>query len=324
MLTLTGRVLMGESAGGAVAKGACIYVPTGGILPDGADAMVMVEDCEVIGDEVLVQRAVAPGENVVMRGEDFGAGDVVLGRGRRCSPRDLGVLASVGCESVVVAKRPVVGIISTGNELVEVSEEPGQGQVRDANTYLCSGFVTVRGGTARCYGIVRDERPALEKAVRTAAEESDLVLISGGSSKDERDICAATIADLGEVLVHGIAIAPGKPTIIGRAGAKPVIGLPGHPASAYVVLIAIVGELIDAMLGSHTPQRTVQAILTESIPSAKGRRDYVRVALKNGKATPLFGKSGLLNTLVQSSGLVEVPAGSEGIETGAMVDVILW
>ncbi len=123
MLSLTGRVFMGESATGAVVKGACMYVPTGGILPEGADAMVMVEDCELIGDEVLVQRAVAPGENVVMRGEDFSAGDVVLHRGRRCSPRDLGVLASVGCESVAVAKRPLVGIISTGNELVRVNEE---------------------------------------------------------------------------------------------------------------------------------------------------------------------------------------------------------
>ncbi len=196
--------------------------------------------------------------------------------------------------------------------------------MRDANSYLCSGFVKARGAIPRFYGIVRDERPYLEKAVHTASAECDLVLISGGSSKDERDICAATIADLGEVLVHGIAIAPGKPTIIGRASDTPVIGLPGHPASAYVVLIAIAGELIDAMLGAQVPQRTVQAVLTEGIPSAKGRRDYVRVAIEDGRATPVFGKSGLLNTLVQSSGLVEVPAGSEGIESGAPVEVILW
>jgi molybdopterin molybdotransferase len=151
------------------------------------------------------------------------------------------------------------------------------------------------------------------------------VLLSGGSSKDDRDMTAGVIAARGEVLIHGIAIAPGKPTIIGSIAGKPVFGLPGHPASAFVVLIAIVRPLIDRMLGLENPQlRTVKACLSENIPSQRGREEYVRVRVEHGVATPLFGKSGLLNTLVKSDGLVCIPAGYEGIEKGSEVEVILW
>jgi molybdopterin molybdotransferase len=161
--------------------------------------------------------------------------------------------------------------------------------------------------------------------ISRATAECDVVLISGGSSKDDRDMVSAVIAELGSVLVHGIAIAPGKPTIIGRCGGKPVIGLPGHPASAFIVLIAIVRHLIVTMTGeTGTSIRTLQAVLGQNVASSKGREDYVRVAVKDGIATPLFGKSGLLNTLVRSTGVVRVPAEREGLETGTSVEVILW
>ena len=325
MLENVGRVAMGSPEDRAVAPGQCMYVPTGGILPPGADAMVMVEYTEAVGDEVLVHRPAAPGENLIARGEDFASGAVVLEVGRRCSPRDLGVLAALGVAEVPVAARPRVGIISTGNELVPVTATPGPAQVRDANTSLAAGFVTERGGEPVRYGIIRDERKALEEALAAATAACDLVLLSGGSSKDERDMCAATIADAGEVLIHGVAIAPGKPTIVGRVGMTPVIGLPGHPASAYVVLIAIAGPLLAAMTGESRAVRTVAARLTQNIPSARGREDYVRVALDGeGGATPLFGKSGLLNTLAASSGVVRVPASREGLEEGEDVEVLLW
>jgi molybdopterin molybdotransferase len=324
ILTNTGRVMMGEDVSLPVGQGECMYVPTGGILPAGADAMAMVEYCEQIGDEVLVHRALAPGENIIMRGEDFATGDPMFSQGKRLSPRDLGVLAAIGQQEVKIALKPKIGIISTGNELVPVFDIPGPGQVRDSNTYLCSAFVMERGGLPVSYGIGRDERYSLEAAIQTAVEECDVVLLSGGSSKDDRDMCASTIDKLGEVLVHGIAIAPGKPTIIGRVNNNPVIGLPGHPASAYVVLIALVGELICAMLGEERAETTRRAILTQHIPSAKGRLDFVRVAVSLGKATPVFGKSGLLNTLVKSSGIVKVPASREGLEAGEEVEVILW
>ena len=220
---------------------------------------------------------------------------------------------------------PKVGIISTGNELVPVSEKPLPGQVRDVNSYVVASFVQEQGGTPLLFGIIRDDRDALRAAISRAAAECDAVLISGGSSKDDRDMVAAVIGEQGEVLVHGIAISPGKPTIIGKCETKPVIGLPGHPASAYIVLIAIVRHLLSRMTGeTESNIRVMQATLGQNVPSSKGREDYVRVAVRDGIATPVFGKSGLLNTLVQSTGVVRVPADSEGLETGTPVEVILW
>jgi len=324
MLQCRGRVGMGSADPGSVSPGSCHYVPTGGALPEGADAAVMIEHTEQIGDDILVHRPVAPGENVVLRGEDFQAGEVVLSRGRVLSPRDIGVAAAVGADRVIVAKVPKIGIISTGNELVPVAATPGPGEVRDANSYLAGAFVTERGCHPVYFGIVRDDRAVLTQAIASALDRCDAVLVSGGSSKDERDNTAAVIAELGEVLVHGIALAPGKPTIIGTARGKPVIGLPGHPASAFVVLTAIVDHLLAAMLDTAVSRRAVRARLTQNVPSARGRENYVRVSVRDGEATPVFGKSGLLNTLVQSEGLVRVPASSEGLEVGEEVEVILW
>jgi molybdopterin molybdotransferase len=206
-----------------------------------------------------------------------------------------------------------------------VTVRPQAGQVRDVNSYVIAATVRDWGCFPVFYGIVRDEREALSTGIGKATAECDVVLISGGSSKDDRDIVSAIIDERGKVLVHGIAIAPGKPTIIGQCNGRPVIGLPGHPASAFIVLIAIVRHLIAAMTGeTGSSVRTLQATLDQNVPSTKGREDYVRVAVKDGIATPLFGKSGLLNTLVRSTGAIRVPAEREGLETGTLVEVILW
>lgn len=325
MLRTRGRVEMGRSAASAIRPGECIYVPTGGIVPAGADAVVMVENAEVAGEDILVKKPVAHGENVLLHNEDFSAGEVVLWHGKRISAQDAGVLAAVGHTAVPVYRQPVIGVISTGNELVPVGQKPAAGQVRDSNSFMAGAFVREHGCSAVYFGIVRDDRPALLAALQKALEECDAVLISGGSSKDDRDMVAAIIAELGRVLIHGIAIAPGKPTIIGIARNKPVIGLPGHPASAFIVLIAIVRHLLDAMTGDAAPaQRTVQARLASNVPSTRGREDYVRVKVAEGVATPLFGKSGLLNTLTRSNGVIRIPAGSEGLEAGETVEVWLW
>jgi molybdopterin molybdotransferase len=325
MLNLRGRVAMGASSNHRIKSGDCIYVPTGGIIPEGADAVVMIEHAEQLGEEVLVKKPVAHGENVLFFNEDFSSGEVVCNKGRRLSSQDIGVLAASGCMDVPVVKMPRVGIISTGNELVEVSKKPIPGQVRDINSYVVASFVREQGCRPVLYGIVRDDREALRSAISHATEECDAVMISGGSSKDDRDMVAAIIRELGEVLIHGIAISPGKPTIIGKCDGKPVIGLPGHPASAFIVLIAIVRHLITGMTGeTNSSMRTVQATLGQNVPSSKGREDYVRIAVRDGIATPLFGKSGLLNTLVRSTGVIRVPAESEGLETGTQVEVIVW
>ncbi|HET6580645.1 MAG TPA: molybdopterin molybdotransferase MoeA, partial [Methanoregula sp.] len=325
MFPLKGRVAMGFAAAMNLQPGECIYVPTGGVLPAGADAVVMIEHAEQTGDEILVKKSVAYGENVLLYNEDFSAGEPVLRGGRRLSAQDIGVLAAAGCSDVPVVRMPKIGILSTGNELVPVSVRPQAGQVRDVNSYVIAAAVRDWGCFPVFYGIVRDDRDALSAGISRATTECDVVLISGGSSKDERDMVSAIIEERGKVLIHGIAIAPGKPTIIGTWNGKPVIGLPGHPASAFIVLIAIVRHLITAMTGeTGSSVRTLQATLDQNVPSAKGREDYVRVAVKNGSATPLFGKSGLLNTLVKSTGVVRVPAESEGLETGTRVEVILW
>jgi molybdopterin molybdotransferase len=208
--------------------------------------------------------------------------------------------------------------------VVPVEADLAAGQVRDANAYLCAGFAREHGCEPVRYGIVRDDPALLRPVLERAVAGCDCVLISGGSSKDMRDMTARVIGELGEVLVHGIAISPGKPTIIGTVGETPVIGLPGHPGSAYVILVAVVGHLFAALSGAPIPARRVRARLAANIPSAKGREDYVRVSVEGGEATPVFGKSGLLNTLVKSDGLVVVPAGREGFEEGDEVEVLLW
>jgi molybdopterin molybdotransferase len=326
LLLCAGRVAMGHpDAGLRVMNGGCVYIPTGGVLPAGADAVVMVEHTEETGDTVLVKRPVSHGENVLLHDDDFRRGAVVLPVGRRLSPQDAGVLAACGRSTVTVSRKPVVGVISTGNELVPVTATPGPGQVRDANASMLAAYLREYGCIPRLYGIVADEQKAFESVISRALPECDVLLLSGGSSKDDRDMTAASIAGRGEVLVHGIAIAPGKPTIIGSIDGKPVFGLPGHPASAFVVLIAIVCPLLDRMLGQKKPfLRTTRATLGNSIPSQKGREEYVRVRLEDGTAYPVFGKAGLLNTLVASDGLVRIPSGWEGMETGCDVDVILW
>jgi molybdopterin molybdotransferase len=322
---LRGRVSMGVSAGTHIKSGECIYVPTGGILPEGADAVVMIEHAEPIGKEILVKKPVAHGENVLFFNEDFSLGDIVCKRGRRLSPQDIGVLAAAGCIDVPVVGIPKVGILSTGNELVPVNVRPLPGQVRDVNSFVVASFVREQGCAPVFYGIVPDDREALRSALDNAASKCDAVLISGGSSKDDRDMVAAIIKEEGTVLIHGVAISPGKPTIIGRYGNIPVIGLPGHPASAFIVLVAIIRYLFAGMTGNtDSGLRSVQASLGQNVSSSKGREDYVRVVVRDGVATPLFGKSGLLNTLVKSTGVIRIPAESEGLETGTLVEVIVW
>lgn len=325
LLRLKGRVAMGAGAGFALGPGECAYVPTGGEVPRGADAVVMVEYAELLGDEVLIGRPAAVGENQVLPDEDFAAGEVVVRAGRRLSPQEIGALAAVGQAEVDVRRRPVVGVISTGNEVVPVETAPGRSEVRDVNSYLCRAFAAERGCETRFYGIVRDEAGPLREALERAAAECDAVLVSGGSSKDDRDMGARTIGELGEVLVHGIALAPGKPTIIGQVGPTPVIGLPGHPASAFVVLLVVAGPLLAGLSGDKTDRvRRTRGRLVENVPSARGREDYVRVTVSAGEVRPIFSKSGLLNSLVRADGLLRVPAGREGYETGDEVEVVLF
>lgn len=324
MLTFRGTVAMGVQPPSGISADECAYIPTGGILPTGADAVVMVEFSERLDTLVLLQRPVATGENVIRKGEDFTKGAPVLLKGHLLRPQDMGVLAAVGVTTVQVYSLPRIGIISTGNELVPVDVIPGPGQVRDVNSSMVGGFIAEYGAVPQHYGILPDDPHQMREILAQATKECDAVILSGGSSKDVRDICTMVVSEMGEVLVHGIALQPGKPTIIGRVGKVPVIGLPGHPASACIVFWVIVKPFLEAMTGGSFPHRVVRATLTQNIPSSKGREDYIRVQLRGGNVTPLFGKSGLVNTLIYSDGMVRVPAASEGFEQGEEVEVILW
>jgi len=325
-LTRVGRVAMGRGGNGlAIRPGECAYIPTGGALPKGADAVVMLEYCQDLGETVLAGRQVSPDENIIRADEDYARGEGVLAAGKLLKVQDIGVLAAVGVSRVTVRKRPVIGIVPTGVELVPPDQVPAAGEVRDVNSYLCGAFVEEMGGVPRYYDIVRDDRAELAALLSSALDECDAFLITGGSSKDDRDITADVIGSLGEVLAHGMALAPGKPTIIGKIGHAPVIGIPGHPASTRVVLAVLAAPLLQSLSGCTGRREAKQkAVLTRNIPSERGREEYVRVKLLGDEAVPLFGKSGLLNTLVESDGLIRILQGWEGLEAGCEVDVTLW
>ena len=325
-LTRVGRVAMGRGGNGlAIRPGECAYIPTGGALPKGADAVVMLEYCQDLGETVLAGRQVSPDENIIRADEDYARGEGVLAAGKHLKVQDIGVLAAVGVSRVAVRKRPVIGIVPTGVELVPPDQVPAAGEVRDVNSYLCGAFVEEMGGVPRYYDIVRDDRAELAALLSSALDECDAFLITGGSSKDDRDITADVIGSLGEVLAHGMALAPGKPTIIGKIGHAPVIGIPGHPASTRVVLAVLAAPLLQSLSGCTGRREAKQkAVLTRNIPSERGREEYVRVKLLGDEAVPLFGKSGLLNTLVESDGLIRILQGCEGLEAGSEVDVTLW
>ncbi len=324
--TITQRIL---------GPGECAWIPTGGFLPAGADAVVMVEYTEEIGAETIEVRCSAtPGEHVMFRGEDAAAGQNVLTAGTRLRTQEIGLLAALGITTVPVFCRPRVAILSTGDEVVPVAASPRPGQIRDVNSYTTACLVDAAGGEPQAFGIVRDDLASLAEALGNALENTDAVLLSGGSSKGTRDHTVAALQQLpdAEILVHGVRLAPGKPTILARVGGKPVLGLPGQVGSAQVVMLVLGQPLIrhlsgdrDAFDENRRPLR--RARLCRNIASKQGREDYVRVRLEQTPegplAHPVMGKSGLLRTLLQGNGLLTVAAEYEGLLAGQEVDVWL-
>ncbi len=335
-LELKGEVPMGAVPARGVGPGEALRVPTGAMLPPGADAVVMLEYTAEHPDLTLeVRRPVAPGENVLQIGEDVGQGEVLLPAGSPLRPQDLGLLAALGITRVQVHRRPRVAILSSGDEIVPIAQKPAAGQVRDSNAYLAAAQVAAWGGIPALKGIVADDFAALQTALAAALEDADLILISGGSSVGARDLTLEAIKALpaSEVLAHGVAIRPGKPTILAAVGQppRPLLGLPGHPASAAVVM-EVMGKPLLARLGGLAASRSwgggVTALLSRNLAGASGREDYVRVRLRReGEAIwadPVLGPSGLLSPLVKSDGLVMIPLGVEGLFRGEEVMVRLF
>ena len=333
-LRLAGEVQMGRAPDIVLKAGEAARIATGGMLPAGADAVLMLEHSEVLApDELGALRSVAPGENVIRRDEDAQAGGPLLPGGRLVRSHDLGLLAAAGVTRLAVRRRPRVAVLSSGDEVVPPEQQPAMGQTRDANSYALAGATVEAGGEPILLGILPDRYDDVAAALRSAISTADLVVVSGGSSVGTRDLTAKAIAGLGQpgILVHGLAVKPGKPTILALAGQTPVVGLPGHPVSALVIFQLLVRPVIRTLQGLH-PDAPAGPILTaelgRNLASAAGRLDVVRVTVRTeaGRlvAEPLLGKSGLLSTLVQADGWVEVPEAREGLRAGEMVQVHLF
>jgi len=327
-LELTGAVVMGAAPAEEVGPGAAIAIPTGGLLPHGADAVVMVEHTtEPMPGHVELLRPVAPGEGVLHAGEEARPGDELVPAGRALRAADLGLLAAAGITTVRAHARPHVGILSTGDEVVQPSTaEPGPAQVRDACAPALAGLVREAGGEPRLRGIVPDDAAALEHALQAAVAEDDVVVVSAGSSVGARDLTATVVARLGEVVCHGLAVKPGKPTLLADCGGVPLVGLPGNPRSALVVF-RLVGVPLVRRVGGITappPDATVSARLDRDVPSAAGRLDVVQARVHDGTATPLFGASALLGPMVRADGWFRIPEAATGVGAGAEVEVTLY
>ncbi len=332
-LALRDRVEMGHDVSGdqPLAPGQARGISTGGMLPPGADAVVILEETELEGETLRVLKPAAPGASVVRADADLKRGQLILARGHRLRPQDLGALLGVGVTRVSAFAQLQVGIISTGDELIAPEERPRPGQVRDINSTTLAAQLRALGVNPVPYGITRDRQATLTDAVSHALSECDAVLLSGGSSVGVRDAALEVLERFGRVYVHGIRVKPGKPTIFALCGDKPAFGLPGNPVSSMVVVEKFVAPILLKRAGCARwtrPRPLCSAMLSKNAPSARGRDDFVRVRLSERSGTtwaePIFAHSNSISSLSGAHGLVPIPADHEGFERGAEVTVELW
>jgi molybdopterin molybdotransferase len=329
---LVGEVLMGTVPACRVGPYEAARIHTGAMLPEGADAVVMLEETNEHGDEIELLAAAPPGDNVLFPGEDLRPGMIAIDGGTRLDVAALGGLAALGSIDVVVRERPRVAILSTGDEVVPVGETPAGAHVRDVNATTVAATVEAAGGIALFGGIVADDPAELTARATAALAHADALVISAGSSVSHRDVTAGVVGRLGApgILAHGIAIRPGKPTIVAVCDGKPVIGLPGNPASAVIVAWRLLRPLVRRLGGERDVpldgDGTLDAILALDLPSRPGREDYVPCRLDRStdppRATPIFGESNLIFTLVRSDGLAMVPIDRSGLRAGERVRVV--
>jgi len=324
LLHVVDEAWAGHPARDHVAAGHAIAIATGAVLPDGADAVVMVEDTVRRDDEVTVRAAVVPGQHVSPRASDLSAGGVALEAGLLLTPARVGVVAALGMTEAVVYGRPRVAVLSSGDEVVAPGEALGPGQVHDVNSYTLGAIVTSNGGELLRPMRVRDTDAAVERAVRDSLD-ADLVLVSGGSSVGGRDFVLEVLSRLGEIRFHGIAVKPGKPTVLAVVDGRPVLGMPGNPTSclsnAYILLVPFLRA--TARLPLYAP-RTLTATLGRRIVSQAGRHQFYTVRLAGTVAFPAFKGSGDITSLSQADGYIEIPASEHTVEEGSVVDVTLF
>lgn len=324
---------MGQEVKAPVEPGHCFRIATGGMVPPGADAVAMIEHTQQLDSKTIeIFKSVSPLDYVIQVGEDIKKGRPVLFAGQRLRPQDLGLLAGLGVVDIPVYHQPKVAIISTGDEIVPVEEQPTPGFIRDINGITLQALTAESGALPAFLGRVQDKFEDLEALCKKGLDRADMVLISGGSSVGVRDFTLEVIHSFpkAEILAHGISISPGKPTILARVGDKILWGLPGHTVSAMIVFALFVNPSLKHLegekIGRHIPG--VQARLNRNIASAQGREEYIRVFLEKGEkgweAVPVLGKSGLISTMVRADGIIRIDQNCEGLEKGEWVEVLLF
>jgi molybdopterin molybdotransferase len=336
LLEIVGEIAMGNAGTEfSLLPGQAVHIWTGGELPVKGDGVVMVEYTHMMDDQTVeIFRPVAPGENIIRAGEDFAINSKILTEKRPLRPQDLGILSGLGKTMISVHKKPRVGILSTGDELIPPDQPLAPGKIRDINSTTLAALVTEAGGIPKCYGIIKDNLDTMLAVCETALQENDMLLLSGGSSVGRRDFTLQVLEGIAgsELLAHGVAVRPGKPTLLAAKENKALFGLPGHVASAMVVFYLFVRPLIRQFsgLGPTMGLHQIMVVTGEPIPSTIGREEYVRVSLTTEKenraqtATPIYGKSGLLNPLARADGLLIIGRDVEGLDKGETAQVLLF
>ena len=332
-LKVSGVVSVGEQPQVKVGKGEAVEIVTGAPIPEGADAVVMVEDTEREDGELRVFSPVTPNENVMKRGSDIKKGEAVLKKGQVLGSSEIGVLAALGLTKIKVSRVPMVAVLSTGGEVTEPGKPLLQGKIYDINAYSISTAVVESGAKPVYFGVVPDDKDALSKALQTALASADMVITSGGVSVGARDYTPQIVDSLGKpgIVVYGIAVKPGKPTTVGFVGDKPVFSLPGHPTSALLIFYLLARPLIQQLAGRPvTAMKTVKAVAGSRMFSAKGRRTFVMVRLMFDKSSRLIaepvesGASGAITTLAKADGFVEIPENEQFVDADEEVVVALF
>jgi molybdopterin molybdotransferase len=335
LLKVVGAIEMGEVPTVSVGQGEAVRIATGGMLPDGADSVVMIEHTQALDEQTVeVFKSGAPLQHIMEIGEDFREKEQILAKGSRIRPQEMGVLAAIGQTHVSVYREPTVAVISSGDEIVPIDQTPNLSQLRDVNAHTLSGLIRLSGGMPLYFGIARDNFDELYDLCRDAVDKADMVLISGGSSVGSLDFTLEVMEALPEadILVHGVAISPGKPTILAVSGQKSIWGLPGQVTSTMVVFHVMVRPALEKIGGLSeerlSTEHEVSAVLSRNLASVMGREDYVRVKLVRQEqqiyAEPVLGKSGLIHTMVKADGLVKIDTNSEGLDEGTPVRVVLF
>lgn len=329
-LDIVGEVSMGESASGDIKSGECMYVPTGGMIPNSSDAVIMIEHAEKLDEfTIAIHKPTSTGENVVYKGDDIKKDQIVIKKGKKLNSQDIGVLAALGVSEIEVYRTIKFTVISTGDEIIDLDEDLEFGKIRDINGYAICSLIKKLGGVVVKKSIVKDDYNLLREEVQFGIDNSDIVLLSGGSSVGTRDFTHDVINSFNGqgVLVHGVALKPGKPTIIGECENKVVIGLPGHPVSAIIVFKIFIEYLVNEILEINENKYLIDAIINQNLHSSPGKKTYQMVSLEeiDNKyyATPIFGKSSMITLLSKACGYVIINENCEGLYKKEKVKVHL-